>query len=516
MSNDRSWGRVELDVNVARERVIATPGEDTPFRIALLGDFSGRGGRGIVERGRALVNRGAVRVDRDDFDDVLARFSPSLAPRLAGDVSVALRFRELDDFHPDRLYEQLPLFRELRELRRRLANPSTFAAAARELRGTEGEAVRDSALPPPPPSARSGSLLEDIVGGPLPDVPLAREAGGGADADEGDLRAVIRRIVAPHLIPTTDPRQPEMVAQVDAAIAERMRLLLHHPDVQALEALWRALFLLVRRLDTDGGLQLHLIDLSRDELVADLAGDGPIEETALYRLVVDASVGTPGAAPWALLAGAYRFGAGGDDAALLARLGAIAAGAGAPFLGEGAPALAGCTSFAEQPQVEDWTLPPAPAFERLRASAVAPWIGLVAPRVLMRAPYGAAAEAIDSFPFEEVATPPAHESLLWGNPAMACVLLLGESFTSAGWSLRPGMTRDIGGLPYHLVRADGAPSPVPCAEIVLTERGAERLMERGVMALASIKGADAVRLVRFQSIANPLAALAGRWSGARA
>jgi hypothetical protein len=33
------------------------------------------------------------------------------------------------------------------------------------------------------------------------------------------------------------------------------------------------------------------------------------------------------------------------------------------------------------------------------------------------------------------------------------------------------------------------------------------------MPLVSLKGRDAVRLVRFQSIAQPLRALAGRWSG---
>jgi hypothetical protein len=74
------------------------------------------------------------------------------------------------------------------------------------------------------------------------------------------------------------------------------------------------------------------------------------------------------------------------------------------------------------------------------------------------------------------------------------------------------MHRDIGGLPYHLRRESGAAVPVPCAEILLTERAAERLMERGLMPLASLKDADAVRLVRFQSFAAPLAALAGRWS----
>jgi hypothetical protein len=41
---------------------------------------------------------------------------------------------------------------------------------------------------------------------------------------------------------------------------------------------------------------------------------------------------------------------------------------------------------------------------------------------------------------------------------------------------------------------------------------ADRLMDRGLMPLATMKDSDRVRLVRLQSLANPLAALAGRWS----
>jgi anion-transporting ArsA/GET3 family ATPase len=73
-----------------------------------------------------------VRVDRDNFDEVLARLAPALEiPLAGGGPRVALRFAELDDFHPDQLYDRLPLFRSLRDTRQRLADPRTFADAAR-------------------------------------------------------------------------------------------------------------------------------------------------------------------------------------------------------------------------------------------------------------------------------------------------------------------------------------------------------------------------------------------------
>ena len=138
---------VRLDIDAGRQPApIPRADADTPFRVAILGDFSGRGSRGIVETGRTLVNRRPIRVDRDNCDDVLARLAPSgdLVSG-GGGPRVALRFAELDDFHPDRLYDELPLFQSLRDLRARLANPRTFQAALEELTGDGGGAGRGAA-----------------------------------------------------------------------------------------------------------------------------------------------------------------------------------------------------------------------------------------------------------------------------------------------------------------------------------------------------------------------------------
>ena len=108
---------------------------------------------------------------------------------------------------------------------------------------------------------------------------------------------------------------------------------------------------------------------------------------------------------------------------------------------------------------------------------------------------------------------PAHEDYLWGNPVFACALLLAQSFNEHGWQMRPGMHSQIDGLPLHLYQREGESELKPCAEALLTEEGAERIMDNGLMPLESLKGRDAIRLVRFQSITDPPQVLAGRWSG---
>ncbi|MGA9012513.1 MAG: type VI secretion system contractile sheath small subunit, partial [Acetobacteraceae bacterium] len=91
------------------------------FRLALLGDFSGRANAGRLETGAALAARKPIKVDVDNFDQVIERMQLSLALPLAEDGgAVTVPIRSLDDFHPDQLAENVALFEQLLDLRRRL------------------------------------------------------------------------------------------------------------------------------------------------------------------------------------------------------------------------------------------------------------------------------------------------------------------------------------------------------------------------------------------------------------
>src|SRR5689334_946826 len=79
---------IELGVEFKRKSVI--PAEEEPAHYLILGDFGGRAMEPLA-------------IDRDNFDAVMAKLQVNLA---------GAPFRELEDFHPDRLYRNLPLFRE--------------------------------------------------------------------------------------------------------------------------------------------------------------------------------------------------------------------------------------------------------------------------------------------------------------------------------------------------------------------------------------------------------------------
>jgi type VI secretion system protein ImpC len=528
MRQPLSRGSAHIELQVGYAPLASEPRQETPFCIALLGDFSGRAGRESPRSADELALSRLLAVDRDNFDEILARFAPQLTLPITGPGSslLAVRFANLEDFHPDALYSRLPVFAALRDLRRRLADPRTFAAAARELTdaspvaaGAGGAASAAAAESPrkPRPGPGSGSLLDQVldesgappapVSAPIP----ATAAAGPAD----DLQSYIRQIMAPHLVASPDPRQPEMLAQVDTAIGQLVADILHHPAFQALESLWRAIFLLVRRLETDQQLRLYLVDVTQEELRQDLLGptedSNAVHASALFRCLTHGSATALGGAPWALLIGLYGFGTRTDDTTLLGRVAQLAAAAGAPWISAAEPALAGVDSFESPPEPAEWTADPAGVWESLRRSPEARFLGLALPRFLLRSPYGADAEPCEAFDFEEMASPPRHEHYLWGNAAIIPALLVGQAFSASGWQLLPGMRSQVGGLPLHLFREDGETVAKPCAECLLTERAASHLMDGGFMAVASMKGQDAVRLVRFQSIAHPVAGLAGRW-----
>ena len=519
MPDRHSYGEIHLDVTAGRERIQARPDSETPFRIAILGDFSGRGNRKVVEIGEALANRRPVLIDRDNYDSVLAKVSPHFDLMVGGEDGIPLdvKFSDLDDFHPDSLFRRVQLFQKLRDTREKLSDAKTFAQTADEL-GLKGS--QPAAPPAPAPARRNANAdVEQAVSGNLLEQML-EETEKRTDrpaAPRGDpWTSLVREIMAPHIVPKSDPRQAEALALIDMATSAQMSALLHLPAFQAIEAAWRTVFFLVRNLETTSRLKVLLIDLSKDELSRDLVSSPDLTSTGIHRLLVDKSVGTPGAEPWTILVGNYSFGPSREDAELLGRMAKVAAAAGAPFIAGATPGVLGCDSIADLPDRRKWTTPPAAeaakAWAELRRRPEARYLGLALPRFLIRLPYGKDTGSTELFDFEEITDVADHEDYLWANPALAVALLLAQTFSEQGWELRPGTLVDVSGVPIHIYTEDGESRSEPCAEVLLTQTAAEAMLEKGFMPLASLKDQPIVRVVRFQSLADPPTALAGRWS----
>lgn len=475
------------------------PAEGDPFRILVIGDFSGRASRGVVS---GLAGRKPHAVDIDTLDELPKRLGTCVS--CAGiDVDVL----SLDDLHPDELFEKHDVFAALRRLRARLLNPGTFQEAAAEVRGWAGDADEPADEPAAGPHATQQdepaqeSDFAALLGGKLSadrDPPASRAANAAED--------LVRRIIAPYIVPDADPRQDELVAVVDRAIADQMRAILHDHSWQGVESAWRGLQLLATSLELGETVTLAVLDASRAEISADLASGG----SGLRSLLVDTPVQTPGGSAWSVLALLDRFGPSAEDAGDLQALAPIASASGAVLLAGADDAMVGVESIAASPDPAGWADATAAgdaanAWKTLREMDDADSIGLVAPRFLLRLPYGPKTDPVDGFPFDE-AEAMTHQDYLWGNGAFVAALLLGRAAETMGWQARPAGSGEVDDLPVHVL-PDGEMKP--CAEAWLTDRAADAMLAMNLMPLLSIQRRGAVRLAAMKAITGR--ALAASW-----
>jgi len=192
----------------------------------------------------------------------------------------------------------------------------------------------------------------------------------------------------------------------------------------------------------------------------------------------------------------------------------LAARAGAPFLAGADPALAECEPVAglsQLPRRRQRDDDAAQWWQTLREMQEAPYVGLALPRFLLRLPYGKDTAPTESFAFEEMPGARAHEDYLWGNPAVACACLLGQTFQEYGWEMRPGLIRELTGLPLHAYAEGDEWTAKPCSEVQLSDEAYEAILQEGLTPLVWMKGADRILVPRLQSVSDPAYTLAGPW-----
>jgi type VI secretion system protein ImpB len=141
---------------------------ELPFVVGVMGDFSGD----PTEPLKPLKERKFIQIDRDNFNDVMARLTPGLNLKvdntLAGDgsqMAVGLKFRSLDDFEPANVVSQVPALKKLQDTRNQLRDLMTKIDRSedlekvleRVLQNSEELKQMSSALGADAPSGDSGS-----------------------------------------------------------------------------------------------------------------------------------------------------------------------------------------------------------------------------------------------------------------------------------------------------------------------------------------------------------------------
>ncbi len=335
----------------------------------------------------------------------------------------ALPFHKMEDFHPDHLCRRAPLLRSA---------PSEWSS--------------------PETQSTNGPFREHLQ-------ELARAYARHQQSAPGDA----------------SPRYAEL--------GGHMRRILHHPEFQEIESVWRGLDFLLGEVNkhesansTGNGVHIYIAQYSREDANRELpalaldppAGAAAEPGTRIQELL--------NARRWRAIAGLYTFGPAAFDIQLLRQMALLAAQARAPFVS------AWPAAGAEANMGPDWG--------ELTAMPEADHLGLALPRFLLRLPYGEGGSPIDSFPFEEMLGDPVPSRYLWGNPALACLSLLA----------RGGEALDVTGLPLHVYEKEGKVATAPCAETPIAEVRELALIEAGLMPLVPSAKSDSARLAGFRAI----------------
>ncbi len=113
--------RVQITYDV--ETLGAMEKVELPFVVGVMADLSGQPAEAL----KPLKERKLVNIDRDNFNDVLAKAAPRLAMRVDNQLTdddtklaVELNFKNIDDFEPAKVAEQVPALKELLDMRGRL------------------------------------------------------------------------------------------------------------------------------------------------------------------------------------------------------------------------------------------------------------------------------------------------------------------------------------------------------------------------------------------------------------
>jgi type VI secretion system protein ImpB len=132
--------------------------KELPFIVGILADLSGV----APEEPTPLKDRKFVEIDRDNFDTVLKSIGPKLEIKVknhlngedGGDVTIPLKFSQIDDFRPENLIKQVPQLQELLDKRNKLRDLLTKSDGSDKWallidKTVNGNAAVQKALPAP-------------------------------------------------------------------------------------------------------------------------------------------------------------------------------------------------------------------------------------------------------------------------------------------------------------------------------------------------------------------------------
>ncbi|EUL36274.1 EvpB/family type VI secretion protein [Klebsiella aerogenes UCI 48] len=175
------------------------------------------------------------------------------------------------------------------------------------------------------------------------------------------------------------------IAELDFRISRQLDAVMHHPEFQKVESLWRGLKQLVDNTDYRQNVKTEILDVSKDDLRQDFEDAPELIQSGLYWHTYTAEYDTPGGEPIGSVISAYEFDASPQDMALLRNISKVSAAAHMPFIGAVGPKFFLKDSMEEVAAIKDignyFDRAEYIKWKSFRDTDDSRYIGLVMPRV---------------------------------------------------------------------------------------------------------------------------------------
>lgn len=230
--------------------------------------------------------------------------------------------------------------------------------------------------------------------------------------------------------------------ELDTLLNLQLNSILHHPQLQALEANWRGICLLTEQSqhsDHERQVRIKVLNLSWTALCQDLQRAIEFDQSALFHKIHADEFGSAGGEPFGLLLGAYEIShhhpGGQADISCLQELCRIAAAAFSPLVVNASPALFGVDEFSQLAGVSHlashFSSPEMQSWRSLRAQEDSRFLAMALPRMLMRGQLSEHSNHGLPFNFSEARTD--QHALLWGPACFGVGCVAIRAFCESGW-----------------------------------------------------------------------------------
>ena len=432
-------------------------------------------------------------LDRDNINDVLKKLAPQIEISFTlpeGKKPFTLVFKEMKDFHPLSIIQQIAELRELMrrkslffDLKVKLLNSGKLLSLAKKLQESPETPLDQLFVDYKFPTENQRVSLMELF----------------------QLIHELKMETSPNLVLQIQSQ----VSELEGILCNALDEILHDREFQRLEGSWRGVSYLTQNLETGPSLKLRVLNASIGELYEDLHNAIEFDQSVLFKKLYEEEYGTYGGNPYTCLGIDHYIAQNARDFEFLRKMAEVVSAAHIPTSVGVDPSLFDLASF------EDLHVPRdiSKIFESLelikfksfRESDDAKYIGLILPRYMGRVPYGPTRDMVEGLNYDEKIS--SHEDFLWSNSIYPYLYRIGMAYARFNWFggiIGPENGGMIDNLPVFLYKSKDGDTLIKCpTECAITDRREKELTMQGFMALCYCKDTDYAAFFSGQSAYKP-------------